>query len=58
MPGYLEKAFLLFNYTQPKKKLNSPHPHVAPKYGAKMQYATEEDESPPYTKRIQSTSRW
>jgi hypothetical protein len=30
MPGYLEKAFLRFNHTPPKKKQNSPHPHIAP----------------------------
>jgi hypothetical protein len=50
MPGYLEKAFLQFNHTPPKKKQNSPHPHVAPQYGAKTQYATEEDEFPPLNK--------
>ncbi len=30
----------------PKIKQNSPHPHVAPQYGAKEQYTTEEDTSP------------
>ncbi len=54
MPRYLEKAFLQFNHTPPKKKQNSPHPHVAPQYGAKIQYAT--DESPPLHKEASKNS--
>jgi hypothetical protein len=46
MPGYLPKAFLRFNHSPPKKKQNSPHPHIAPQYGAKTQYAADEDDSP------------
>ncbi len=46
MPGYLSKALLLFKHDVPKTKQNSPHPHVAPHYGAKEQYTTEEDTSP------------
>ncbi len=34
----------------PKTKQNSQHPHVAPQYGAKEQYTTEEDTSPLLTK--------
>jgi hypothetical protein len=50
MPGYLPKALLRFKHTTPKKKQNSPHPHVITKYGAKTQYAMEEDDSPPLNK--------
>ena len=51
MPGYLPKALLRFKHTTPKKKQNSPHPHVITKYGAKTQYAMEEDDSPPSIKK-------
>jgi hypothetical protein len=50
MPGYLSKALLRFKHTTPKKKQNSPHPHVITKYGAKTQYAMEEDDPPPLYK--------
>jgi hypothetical protein len=46
MPGYLSKALLRFKHDVPKTKQNSPHPHVAPQYGAKEQYTMEEDTSP------------
>ncbi len=50
MPGYLPKALLQFNHPQPKKKQNSPYPHVAPQYGAKIQYTSDVDNSPPLNK--------
>jgi hypothetical protein len=50
MPGYLEKAFIRFKHEAPEKIQNSPHPHVIPQYGAKTQYAKDEDESPPLSK--------
>ena len=46
MPGYLPKAFQQFNHLPPKKKQNSPHPHIAPQYGAKTQYVADKDNSP------------
>ncbi len=46
MPGYLEKTFTKFNHVAPSKIQNSPHPHVAPKYGTKVQYAAHDDVSP------------
>ena len=46
MPGYLEKAFTRFKHEAPEKIQNSPHPHVIPQYGAKTQYAKDDDESP------------
>jgi len=50
MPGYLDKALLRFKHEMPKSKQNSPHPHVKPQYGAKAQYSTEVDSSPPLGK--------
>ncbi len=47
MPGYLKKAFVRFKHKKPDKIQNSPHPHVITNYGAKTQYAKEEDVSPP-----------
>jgi hypothetical protein len=50
MPGYLQKAFTRFKHEMPVKIQNSPHPHVIPQYGAKTQYAKEDNESPPLSK--------
>jgi hypothetical protein len=50
MYGYLPKALLRFNHPQPKKKQNSPYPHVAPQYGAKIQYTPDANNSPPFNK--------
>ena len=50
MPGYLPKALLRFNHLQSKKKQNSPYPHVAPQYGAKIQYTSDANNSPPLNK--------
>ncbi len=50
MPGYLDKALLRFKHEMPKTKQNSPHPHVAPQYGAKTQFLVETDISPPLGK--------
>ena len=47
MPGYLKKAFVRFKHEQPNKIQRSPHPHVITNYGAKTQYAKEDDVSPP-----------
>ena len=46
MPGYVSKALLRFEHTKPDKIQNSPHPHNIPTYGAKVQYAEQQDESP------------
>jgi hypothetical protein len=50
MPGYLQKALTRFKHKTPGKIQNSPHPYVIPQYGAKTQYAKEEDLSPPLLK--------
>jgi hypothetical protein len=47
MPGYLTKALQRFNHPTPAKQQNSPHPHITPNYGAKVQYSTADDDSPP-----------
>ncbi len=60
MPGYLSKAFVRFKHEMPRKKQNSPHPHIVPNYGAKAQYAEPEDDLPPLgadeTKFIQAVA--
>ena len=45
MEPYLQKALHLFNNAVPKKRQDSPYPHIEPKYGAKQQF-TEYDISP------------
>jgi hypothetical protein len=50
MPGYLSKALLRFKHLMPKKKQNLPHPHIAPQYGAKIQYTADDDDSHPLNK--------
>jgi hypothetical protein len=59
MPGYLAKALQRFKHPTPAKQQNSPHPHVSPNYGAKVQYTPEDNDSPPSTRKIRNTSkRW
>jgi hypothetical protein len=57
MPGYLDKALLRFKHDMPKTKQNSPHPHVAPQYGAKTQFAEEADISPHLKSKKLNSSR-
>ena len=45
MEPYLRKALIQFDNLVPKKRRDSPYPHIEPKYGAKVQYA-EYDTSP------------
>ena len=47
MPGFLAKTLQQFNHPTLAKQQNSPHPHVTPNYGAKLQYSPEDDNSPP-----------
>ena len=46
MPGYVGKARKEFGHEMPTRRQDLPYPHTAPKYGAKVQYATPLDESP------------
>ena len=50
MPGYVTKALKRFQHPPPTKPQNQPHPHIPPKYGAKVQYAEPDDTSPPLNK--------
>ncbi len=50
MPGYLDKTLIHFKHEAPKKRQNSPHPHIAPTYGAKTQYTKTEEAFPPLNK--------
>jgi hypothetical protein len=50
MTGYLAKEVKRFKHPTLVKQQNSPHPHVAPNYGAKVQYSPEDDGSPPLNK--------
>jgi hypothetical protein len=50
MPGYLAKALQRFEHPKPAKQQISLHPHIAPNYGAKVQYQPEDDNSPPLNK--------
>ena len=45
MPGYVKAALLRFKHIQLKQR-NSPHKHVPPTYGAKIQYAAPDDDGP------------
>ncbi len=47
MLRYLDKALICFKHKAPKKKQNSPHPHICSNYGAKEQYTKVEEDFPP-----------
>ena len=46
---YVKEALIQFNNAMPRHPQDQPHPHINPKYGQKMQYTKEEDDSPPLT---------
>jgi len=50
MPGYCERAGQRFHHRLPTKRQDQPHPHVEPTYGAKQQFAADDDTSPKLTK--------
>ena len=50
MPGYINKALQHFTHERPQRLQNSPHPHVAPTYRAKVQYVKLEELSEPLDK--------
>ena len=43
MPSYVTSALLRFHHQLKNNKQSSPHHHVAPTYGAKVQFAEPED---------------
>ena len=53
MPGYIRKALQRFGHERPRRQQNSPHPHVAPIFGAKAQYVEVETPSTPLDKEGQ-----
>jgi len=50
MPNYVSKALTRFQHPPPLKPQDQPYPHVKPNYGAKTQYASPDDDSPPLDK--------
>ena len=50
MPGYVANALVRFKHDMPKRPQHQPHKHIAPNYGAKVQYAPDEDETRPLEK--------
>jgi hypothetical protein len=53
MPGYISKALQRFGHKCPRRLQNSPHPHVAPTYGVKVQYVEAQSPSIPLDKEGQ-----
>ena len=49
MPGYCDDALVRFGHVM-RKRTDQPHKHEVPVYGAKVQYAKDEDTSPPLSK--------
>jgi hypothetical protein len=45
MPGYISKARKEFGHEMPTRRQDSPFPNIPPKYGAKVQYAEQPDDS-------------
>ena len=50
IPGYVEAALKRFKHEKPSKPQYQPHPNLPIQYGAKAQYAQEEDDSPKLNK--------
>jgi hypothetical protein len=46
MPNYIPAMLHKFQHAQPAKHQGAPHTWTTPYYGAKVQYATEADDSP------------
>ena len=53
MPGYIAKLLQRFGHERPRRLQFSPHPHVAPTYGSKVQYAELDEPSEPIDKEGQ-----
>ena len=45
MPGYVSEALACFKHVCTKKREDQPYAHVVPNYGAKVQYAADENTS-------------
>ena len=46
MPGYVAASLLCFRHQLKNNKQLSPHQHVAPTYGTKVQFSEPEDDAP------------
>ena len=46
MPGYVTAALIRLRHQLKNNKQSSPHHHVAPTYGAKVQFSAPEDDTP------------
>ena len=46
MPGYVERALHRFQHPHPKRKQHSPHAWQPPKFGQKVQFCDDDDDSP------------
>jgi hypothetical protein len=57
MPGYVTIALTRFQHPPPVKSQDQPYPHAKLNYGAKTQYATAEDTTPPSTRRGRNLSK-
>ena len=51
MPGYVQAALHLFQHPQPNKAMHAPSTYNRPIYGATIQYALTDDETPPLNKQ-------
>ena len=50
----IQKALEKINHLLPTKAQDSPHPHIPPNYGTKVQFAEEKDSSPLLMKKIKN----
>ena len=46
MLGYIAEVLIRFHHTAPKMPQDQLYPHIKAKYGAKVQYAEDQDASP------------
>ena len=46
MDDYIANLLVKYKYSNPRKPQHSPYKHVPIIYGAKVQYAAEDDDSP------------
>ena len=52
MLDYVVESLMRFLHNSPQKIQDQPHPHTKPNYGAKVQYAEEDNSSPLHGKYV------
>jgi hypothetical protein len=57
MPFYLPNTMYKFQHTTPTKHQGAPHAWTVPNYGAKIQYAANDDDSPSFQPRKSRSSK-